>query len=193
MAMIVSCPSCATTYRLADGEEPADGELIRCAGCGHSWLEASARGMEKRTGAAPGGAAGSVHEMRESMLHEAGGAEASPAEDADDPDAALLLPVPLAREEMAGFDDMSGGLDDEAAILAREALAAEQERRRRMAARRRERLRWAALILFLVVGGGLLWSYPDAVSRHLPGMARLYAMAGIEVNPRGFDIATVRA
>ena len=40
--MIVSCPSCATRYDLPDNDSAADGSVIRCASCGHSWIESSA-------------------------------------------------------------------------------------------------------------------------------------------------------
>ncbi len=40
--MIVSCPSCATRYDLPGNKIAADGSVIRCAACGHSWLESSA-------------------------------------------------------------------------------------------------------------------------------------------------------
>lgn len=40
--MIVSCPSCATRYDLPNSHFAAEGTMIKCAGCGHSWLEARA-------------------------------------------------------------------------------------------------------------------------------------------------------
>lgn len=40
--MIISCPSCETRYNLPSGHIAADGSLIRCAECGHSWVEATA-------------------------------------------------------------------------------------------------------------------------------------------------------
>lgn len=40
--MIVTCPSCATRYDLPASRFAADGTMIKCASCGHSWLEARA-------------------------------------------------------------------------------------------------------------------------------------------------------
>jgi len=40
--MIISCPSCATGYDLPENSLTVDGTVIRCANCGHSWLESSA-------------------------------------------------------------------------------------------------------------------------------------------------------
>ncbi len=40
--MIISCPSCATRYDMPAYQIAADGTLLRCASCGHSWLESRA-------------------------------------------------------------------------------------------------------------------------------------------------------
>lgn len=40
--MIVSCPSCATSYDLPEHSLTVDGTMIRCASCGRSWLESRA-------------------------------------------------------------------------------------------------------------------------------------------------------
>lgn len=40
--MIISCPSCATRYDLPASHFAAEGTMIKCASCGHSWLEARA-------------------------------------------------------------------------------------------------------------------------------------------------------
>ena len=40
--MIITCPSCATRHNIASSGAPVDGSLVRCANCGHSWLEGSA-------------------------------------------------------------------------------------------------------------------------------------------------------
>jgi predicted Zn finger-like uncharacterized protein len=40
--MIISCPSCATRYDMPAYQIAADGTLLRCSSCGHSWLESRA-------------------------------------------------------------------------------------------------------------------------------------------------------
>lgn len=40
--MMISCPSCAARYDLPSQRFAADGTVIRCAACGHSWLESRA-------------------------------------------------------------------------------------------------------------------------------------------------------
>lgn len=40
--MIISCPSCSTRYDMPASRFAAEGTLIKCAACGHSWLESQA-------------------------------------------------------------------------------------------------------------------------------------------------------
>ena len=35
--MILTCPACATQYRLKDGAIPPEGRQVRCAACKHKW------------------------------------------------------------------------------------------------------------------------------------------------------------
>ncbi len=181
-AMIVSCPSCATTYELPPGERPADGAVIRCSHCGHSWLEGTARE------AAPGrrGPNGRTGHGQARPLHRRPG----------------LVPVGPVREAgaggpAAGGDDTLGlgapGLEDEAAVLAKEALARELARKKRLREKRRERLRWAALVAFLAVVAGGVHAFRNTLAPHFPGLAKVYARAGMELNPIGFEVASVTA
>lgn len=39
---IVACPNCEAVCRLDGGCDAAGGSIVRCAGCGHGWIEASA-------------------------------------------------------------------------------------------------------------------------------------------------------
>ncbi len=38
--MILTCPACATQYRLKDGAIPPEGRQVRCAACKHKWHQA---------------------------------------------------------------------------------------------------------------------------------------------------------
>ncbi len=40
--MIITCPSCATRYNMPASHFSADGTMIKCAACGHGWLESRA-------------------------------------------------------------------------------------------------------------------------------------------------------
>jgi predicted Zn finger-like uncharacterized protein len=37
--MLLTCPECSVKYNVADGAIPAKGRSVRCAACGHSWLQ----------------------------------------------------------------------------------------------------------------------------------------------------------
>lgn len=64
--MILTCPACATQYRLKDGAIPPEGRQVRCAACKHKWHEDGEAGPAKSApeenanvanteGASPGG------------------------------------------------------------------------------------------------------------------------------------------
>jgi predicted Zn finger-like uncharacterized protein len=54
-SMILSCPACATRYRVAEQEfEGAAGRTVRCANCGHLWY-ATASGRQMPGGGEPSG------------------------------------------------------------------------------------------------------------------------------------------
>jgi len=40
--MLIACPSCATHHNVPDDHLIADGSMIKCASCGHSWIESRA-------------------------------------------------------------------------------------------------------------------------------------------------------
>ncbi len=165
--MIVTCPACATGHEVPADMRAASGRLLRCPACGHRWLDAAA--------SAAGG--GTV-----TLL---------PRYDAQVVD----MPETPSREHA----DASGGSDAEAEerarraaeALARQALARERERKRKAARRRAERIRWSALAATLAVLSFVVWRYPDAVVRLLPGAAHVYALAGMDVRATGLAIREV--
>ena len=44
--MILTCPACATQYRLKDGAIPPEGRQVRCAACKHKWHQDGAGAPE---------------------------------------------------------------------------------------------------------------------------------------------------
>ncbi len=42
--MILTCPACATQYRLKDGAIPPEGRQVRCASCKHKWHQEGEQG-----------------------------------------------------------------------------------------------------------------------------------------------------
>ena len=94
--MILTCPACATQYRLKDGAIPPEGRQVRCAACKHKWHEAG-----EQSGA--GAAAGEDKAVSAERAHggEAGisGGPPQPAiDDAEPPLAAV--PERAAHEQM---------------------------------------------------------------------------------------------
>ena len=148
--MIVSCPSCATRYDLPGNTIAADGSVIRCAHCGHSWLESSA--VE-------------VIEIR--------------------PEPVAALPAPIE-------DDDSYELDIEALRLTKASLAAE---RQHTEARQLKKVRargWYALSAGVAAVIAAVFLFPQAIVPYAPGAMKLYEMAGIDVNIRGFEIRGIK-
>ena len=180
-AMIVSCPSCATTYELPPGETPADGAVIRCSACGHSWLEATAQEAQSDAARVRRHRDGTHRLLRQGLVPvPASSASADNRFHANRPD---------ETESVLETPD----LEDEAAVLAREALARELARKKRLQARRRERLRWAALAVFLAVVAGGVHGFRHMLVPHFPGLAKVYAAMGINLRPAGFAVASVTA
>ncbi len=143
--MIITCPACATAHDFPAGTPLADGAVLRCDDCGHTWLESQAREIQR-----PQDVCGDIH-----LAH-------------------------TARS-----------LQAEAEKLAEEALRKEKARRARQARRRAEMRRWGALAAAISAIALGLWSFPAEVVRAAPGAARIYALLGVKVHPRGFDIANV--
>ncbi len=50
---VITCPSCEETYELEGGYGAADGSMVRCGACGHSWLEARALEVVEASPAPP--------------------------------------------------------------------------------------------------------------------------------------------
>ena len=103
--MILTCPACATQYRLKDGAIPPEGRQVRCAACKHKWHEEGA--------GAPADAPAPTDEGAIGHWPPSGGEKATVrAEDSSigggppqpDPDhfeaAAAAVPEAAAREQM---------------------------------------------------------------------------------------------
>jgi predicted Zn finger-like uncharacterized protein len=56
--MILTCPACATQYRLKDGAIPPEGRQVRCASCKHKWHQDGEQGAAAAPDETEGEAAG---------------------------------------------------------------------------------------------------------------------------------------
>ena len=164
--MIISCPSCATRYELPAQQLAADGSVIRCAACGHNWLEASAIeviDISPVTALAPAGRSN------------------EPAQSASQ------LPMVIEDDDQDAVD-----LDLESNRIAAAAAKAEREFDERRRARRANVVGWGGLVSAIAVTFAGLYAFPNQIVHYAPGAAGIYERAGIEINRRGFEIRNIR-
>lgn len=161
--MIISCPSCATRYDLPRQQIAADGSVIRCASCGHSWLEASAVEV--------------IDISPEPALQISGSTK---------PGARLPMVVDA-------YDDTDDGvaLELESRRIAAAAAQAERQFSERRRRRRARATGWLGLASAVAATLGALYLLPAHVVRFAPGAALAYKKIGMPVNVHGFEIRKV--
>jgi predicted Zn finger-like uncharacterized protein len=175
-AMLLACPSCSASYRLAD-DALGGGRTVRCARCRTQWfVEGRLQPVESLDDAAPLEAVDSV-EWAAAMPDQT---EAVEPEHGDNEAA-----VPLARSRMR--------LRLPKPWRARPPAPAPRPAMRKPRSPSR-RIRPAAALA--VVGAialvAVVGARADIVSR-VPALASLYSAVGLEVNVRGLAIADVRS
>jgi hypothetical protein len=84
--------------------------------------------------------------------------------------------------------DPGADLDDEARRLAEAARATAERHRAQRASRRATRRGWTILALVCLVPLAGAAAFPESVVRAAPAAARIYSLAGMEVNAFGFTI-----
>ena len=160
--MIIACPSCATHHSLPDDDFASDGSIIKCASCGHSWLEARA-----------------VEVIGTSDIVDI--IDADVRTDHSQFDSPANLPsIPMAPDT-----------EYEAARIA-SAVREAEEKRLAAARKRRARIRgWLTLAACITAPVALAASFPEPVVRALPGSIMIYDKVGIPVNIPGFKFANI--
>ncbi len=161
--MIISCPSCATRYDLPARQIAADGSVIRCASCGHSWLEASAIEVIDI----------SPEPVLQLSAPVSGGSN-----------------LPAVADTAADFDD-GIDFDYESRRIAEAAARAERDFAERRRARRARAAGWSGLGAAIAATLGALYLFPAQVVRYAPGAAIAYEKIGMPVNVHGFEIRNV--
>ncbi len=96
----------------------------------------------------------------------------------------------IAHHPLALIEDHSA-VDDEVARIAEEARQARLRFEERRRAGRRRLAGWAGLAAACALPFAAIFAVPDRVVAMAPAMMRLYKVAGIAVNVRGFDIRHV--
>lgn len=165
--MILTCPQCATQYRVDAAKFPAGGRTVRCAKCGDSWHQDA-----PATEAAPAPAPQPVPAPEPAPIF----AAAAPEPDAVVPRrAAFVAPEPVA--------DRMTEHPDEAPEAARTGS--------RWAARLGLGLGWLALVGAILIIGFAALTWREQVVHAWPRSASLYAALGMKVNAVGIGFVDV--
>lgn len=169
--MIVTCPACATCYDISSALIHENGSLVRCAHCGHSWVE---------TSAVPAISGKSGDDRPAWAIPHMDGTAAPPARE--------LVTLEAEDLEAPLFDYR---LEEEARRLLQAHNRAAEERARYRATMFKAAKGWGALAAAVVVliVASVVWR--TEVVKALPATAALYEMAGIDVNVRGLLVRDV--
>ncbi len=160
--MIITCPSCATSHNLPDDDFPADGSIIKCTSCDHSWLEARALEVIDSVDVAD-----LIHDDIE-VNHNS------------------FTHTPNLPAIPHGPDT-----EYEAVRIAKAVKKAEQRRLTALAKQRAKRRGWMALAACIAAPFAFAGAFPEIVVRALPGSIVVYDKVGINVNIPGFTIVNV--
>lgn len=169
--MIITCPSCATRYKVPDGAFGAEGRNVRCKACSFEWLAVAEEPIE-----APAGEDEAADATADpDVATEQGDGEPDELKGETVPDEPLRVPV----EPRAPADIESA---------ARRRIRRD-ERAQRSRRRRRIVMVAAATVAMLMV--------PPYVLRHAivdlyPAAEPFYEMVGVPINKFGLDFANVR-
>ncbi|MCY7397708.1 MAG: zinc-ribbon domain-containing protein [Sphingomonas bacterium] len=101
--MILTCPACATQYRLKDGAIPPEGRQVRCAACKHKWHENGPATSDAAPAPAEDGAAGQWPVAGEpTQGDEYGGVGGGPPQPqpSETEQASASIPEAAARDQM---------------------------------------------------------------------------------------------
>lgn len=169
--MIIACPSCTTRFKVPDARIQATGTKVRCANCGHVWLQRPEE-VPARPEPAPAPAATPMPPT------------------AEPPAPPELEPIPEfvrqprhiepARAEAPAYGPSEPGF-------------AEPAEARAGVGRWALRVGWAVLLLAVISGLGIGYFFRFDIVRSFPKTAALYSLLGLEVNVVGVDFRNVNA
>ncbi len=198
--MIITCPNCATGFKVAADVFSDGARKVRCAQCGHSWLQELP--AQNATPSAP------VDEIADDSEF---GLPEEEAAEADFDDFGVEMPElesvsqdepPQEGDPVAGTGD--GDKADEPddfdlpAVphdIETEAQGSRKKSSKSSGAASLKRRKWISITAIaasvaLLAGGGVY--YRQAVSSYLPALAGVYSAMGLPVNLLGVDFAGVR-
>jgi predicted Zn finger-like uncharacterized protein len=211
-AMLIVCPTCATTYKVKPEALGEAGRTVRCASCKNTWFATPDSAVMEEVAAAAQADAPAPRAKRaaENIVADAAG-EASGDFDVenaagDDPAAAeAMAHVPdVADAPPIAPDDGSaerapaaekfdpGAAEDIETIAARRARHAYTDRKQtRTPLQRIFSMPMLIVLLAAILLGALNWRV--ALVRQFPQTASLFAMLGMPVNLRGLSFMDVKS
>ncbi len=160
--MIIACPSCATHHNLPDDDFAADGSIIKCASCSHSWLEARA-----------------IEVIDSNQITDLVHQDVGINHDSFSPSTNLPA-IPDAPD-----------LEYEAARIAKAVRQAESKRLAAEKIRRAKTRGWLSLAACICTPLAFAAMFPETIVRALPGSIAVYDKIGINVNIHGFTFANI--
>lgn len=163
--MLIVCPNCQSSYRVATDSLGAVGRTVRCAKCNTAWFAELSEDDGKATENAP------------LMVTESAGEDKDNLYGSADPAMTRLANVMATIRE------------DQQRSTREAALAAEVKS---STSRRRMVPAFAVVMVLVAVLGGLA-AGREAVVRTFPQTAQLYAMVGLPVNLRGLAFRSIEA
>jgi predicted Zn finger-like uncharacterized protein len=220
VAMLIVCPSCATSYMIDPTSLGATGRTVRCARCKATWfatpkkqpveVDAFVDGViaeaEAQTGAPAPPRAAEPPPPPPAAPDDFGAEAESPLPEVAPPPPAADMPAPAPADTPEPF-----AISDAPSLVPQiehaplpDAAGAEIDsddvesyaaRRERMKARRkqsRRSSRWTAIVLVLFAVNVAIIGARDEVVRYLPQTASLFSAIGLPVNLRHLKFENVR-
>jgi predicted Zn finger-like uncharacterized protein len=191
--VVIACPECRTRYQLAR-DLLADGRMVQCAKCQHSWFATAEPEAAPAPPRAPAPAdedqlfdADAESRLDAEFAAEEGAFETPGAQAGRTP--AEVVPLAVRRAAAAAARSNLDSVDQRKRAAALVRRRAAMMRRLPMGRLRHSARITGILILVLLVGGGLLWRVP--IVAEVPDLAGLYAAIGLPVNVVGLEFSDV--
>ncbi len=175
--MILTCPSCASSYFVEDDKIGPVGRTVRCASCGERWM---AR-LEDTADLGPDAQAWSA-DVTDSLAPSSSNPAFAPSDDEDSFDDALA--------DQTDQDGNPSPIPSAAKTAAQAAKAAQTKSRPKPAM---QGLVWALAGLVLASLVVLAAMFRTSIVQVWPKSASAYALVGLAINPTGLVFEKVKA
>jgi len=184
VAMIITCPNCATGFKVSGAVFVDGARKVRCAQCGHSWLQELPPEETEQTAPLDENSGDSGLDLSD---------EASPELDVEDFDIEMPQLGSVSENDQSQTDDLSGGasaLHD----IESEAKGKNKKRSKSKTPTGANRRKWATVVgvaAGLVMLAGSAVYYRNEVCAYAPALAGVYSAMGLPVNLLGIEFAGI--